>query len=65
LHIAVIEADTDTDIAVGARKMKGATGVESIQPPREGLYHINALPFHEKVDIVSGTDIDVDPKKTV
>ena len=52
IRVAVMEADIDSD--VDARKMKEATGVESIQLHTGGMCHLDAEMTRQGLDAIHG-----------
>jgi len=57
IRIAVMEADIDSD--VDARKIREATGVESIQLHTGGMCHLDAEMTQQGLDNVSMNDVDL------
>ena len=56
IRIAVMEADIDSD--VDARKIREATGVESIQLHTGGMCHLDAEMTQQGLDNVTMNDVD-------
>jgi len=57
IRIAVMEADIDSD--VDARKIREATGVESIQLHTGGMCHLDAEMTQQGLDNVTMNDVDL------